>query len=87
MLIFQNKSKSSTLWRCSVRSKAIGCPVTVRQIGDRFVTKHTDHVHPADIGRRLKAVISVKVGHVINISLIVEKAYIRGKGFSQNRKL
>ena len=34
-----NKKSGTVTWRCSSRSKAVRCPVTISQRGDHFVQK------------------------------------------------
>ena len=58
---FQARYMSSVIRRCSVRMSAIKCPVTVKQVGDRFMISAIQHIHPADAGRLLKAQVSAKV--------------------------
>ena len=58
---FQTRYTSSITWRCSVRISTIKSPVTAKQSGDRFAVSNAQHIHPADLGRRLKAEVSAKV--------------------------
>ena len=58
---FQARYTSSITWRYSVRTSTIKCPVTVKQSGDRFAASNAQHIHPAELGRRLKAEVSAKV--------------------------
>lgn len=44
----QRNNKSSTLWRCSVRSAKLQCPATVSQRGHYFQPGTRPHGHPAD---------------------------------------
>ena len=58
---FETRYTSSITWRCSVRTSTIKCPVIVKQSGDRFAASNAQHIHPADLGRRLKAEVSAKI--------------------------
>lgn len=44
----RRNNKSSTLWRCSVRSAKLQCPATVSQRGHYFQPGTRPHGHPAD---------------------------------------
>ena len=58
-----SKTNDSVNWRCSVRTVKIKCPATVKQLGDHLKAGNAEHIHPADLGRKLKAEVTTKVSN------------------------
>ena len=53
-----NRTKKHTLWRCSVRSAALHCYTTVKQIGDSFTLSH-NHAHAGQLGLDTEVISSL----------------------------
>lgn len=60
LYLFQRENKSSTMWRCTSRSKNVKCPVLVKQVGDRFDVRN-EHLHAPVADRKMKVKVSSKV--------------------------
>ena len=52
--------KGRRIWRCSVRSKALLCGGSVREVDGEF-TRTKDHIHPGVMGQSLLTQTAVEI--------------------------
>ena len=58
--MFQVKSGDRQYWRCSIRSKKMLCPASVKEYKGTFVCGSSGHIHPADPGAAKQVKIAKK---------------------------
>ena len=54
----KRRTSQSTTWRCSIRTKSVNCPATIRQVGQSFLAGPRQHIHQPNPGSSIAASIT-----------------------------
>ena len=54
----KRRTRQCSTWRCTLRSKTVNCPATIRQEGVTFLPGPREHVHQPSLGQDIVAAIS-----------------------------
>ena len=54
----KRRTSQSTTWRCSIQTKSVNCPATIREVGQSFLAGPRQHIHQPNPGSSVAASIT-----------------------------